>query len=129
MCPFYVAEKERFALRALLQHQFNFAALYRLISLCCCHSKLLPASSAGRGRNFSLSCRNRRSSSTLLLLNHEKGHIFRCVLFTWRRKRDSNSRAGYPTYALSRGASSAYLSISPCKQSCLREIRLTLLFN
>ena len=24
----------------------------------------------------------------------------------WRRRRDSNSRAGYPTYALSRGASS-----------------------
>ena len=25
---------------------------------------------------------------------------------TWRRRRDSNPRAGYPTYALSRGASS-----------------------
>ena len=25
---------------------------------------------------------------------------------SWRRRRDSNSRAGYPTYALSRGASS-----------------------
>ena len=28
------------------------------------------------------------------------------VCFTWRRRGDSNSRAGYPTYALSRGASS-----------------------
>ena len=28
----------------------------------------------------------------------------RCVF--WRRRRDSNPRAGYPTYALSRGASS-----------------------
>ena len=34
-------------------------------------------------------------------------------IFTWRRRRDSNSRAGYPTYTLSRGASSAYLSTSP----------------
>jgi len=29
------------------------------------------------------------------------------VLFLWRRWRDLNSRAGYPTYSLSRGASSA----------------------
>jgi len=28
------------------------------------------------------------------------------MLLFWRRRRDSNSRAGYPTYALSRGASS-----------------------
>ena len=34
----------------------------------------------------------------------------RCILATfWRRWRDSNSRAGYPTYTLSRGASSAKL--------------------
>ena len=32
-------------------------------------------------------------------------HIFFMFLL-WRRKRDSNSRAGHPTYALSRGASS-----------------------
>ena len=30
-----------------------------------------------------------------------------------RRRRDSNSRAGFPTYTLSRGASSTYLSTSP----------------
>ena len=30
----------------------------------------------------------------------------RRMLFLWRRRRDSNSRAGFPTYALSRGASS-----------------------
>ena len=35
------------------------------------------------------------------------------VPFLWRRRRDLNSRAGYPTYALSRGASSANLSTSP----------------
>ena len=34
------------------------------------------------------------------------------ILF-WRRRRDSNPRAGFPTYTLSRGASSAYLSTSP----------------
>ena len=33
------------------------------------------------------------------------GYIF-FVPFFWRRRRDSNSRAGFPTYALSRGASS-----------------------
>ena len=27
-------------------------------------------------------------------------------IFAWRRRRDLNSRAGYPTYTLSRGASS-----------------------
>ena len=31
----------------------------------------------------------------------------------WRRRRDSNPRAGFPTYALSRGASSTCLSTSP----------------
>ena len=35
------------------------------------------------------------------------------VPLLWRRRRDLNSRAGYPTYALSRGASSANLSTSP----------------
>ena len=32
--------------------------------------------------------------------------IAEAMLFSWRRRGDSNSRAGYPTYALSRGASS-----------------------
>ena len=36
-----------------------------------------------------------------LLYIIEKG-----TCFFWRRRRDSNSRAGFPTYALSRGASS-----------------------
>ena len=39
-------------------------------------------------------------------LRQNKGHPEGCPLF-WRRRRDSNSRAGFnPTYALSRGASS-----------------------
>ena len=35
-----------------------------------------------------------------------KKHPQKWMLFNWRRRGDSNSRAGYPTYALSRGASS-----------------------
>ena len=46
------------------------------------------------------------------LLHQIKKHPDGCF-FIWRRRRDSNSRAGYPTYTLSRGASSAYLSTSP----------------
>ena len=34
------------------------------------------------------------------------GVIVKGVVFVWRSRRDLNSRAGYPTYALSRGASS-----------------------
>ena len=33
-------------------------------------------------------------------------HCITMRVFSWRSRRDSNSRAGYPTYALSRGASS-----------------------
>ena len=36
----------------------------------------------------------------------KKGSIEKRYFLFWRRRRDSNSRAGYPTYALSRGASS-----------------------
>ena len=41
--------------------------------------------------------------------------FFTCThcAYGWRRRRDSNPRAGFPTYTLSRGASSAYLSTSP----------------
>ena len=49
-------------------------------------------------------------------------HIFFMFLL-WRRRRDSNPRAGFPAYALSRGASSTSLSTSPnCDQSDLRAI-------
>ena len=43
--------------------------------------------------------------STLCSLHQKRKYRKRYFLF-WRRRRDSNSRAGYPTYALSRGASS-----------------------
>ena len=50
---------------------------------------------------------SRRSSSKQKVKRQPKQVAF------WRRRRDLNSRAGFPTYALSRGASSANLSTSP----------------
>ena len=47
----------------------------------------------------------RRSSSNFARLKTKKTPNWVSSLF-WRRTRDSNSRAGYPTYSLSRGASS-----------------------
>ena len=54
--------------------------------------------------------------STLCSSHQKKGSIkndtsffgaeLRVEALDWRRRRDSNPRAGYPTYALSRGASS-----------------------
>ena len=49
------------------------------------------------------------------------------VLFYWRRRRDSNSRAGYPTYALSRGASSTCLSTSPYPADCRCRVSLKII--
>ena len=54
----------------------------------------------------------RRSGSSPTLQANKKAHPMVCF-FVWRRRRDSNPRAGFPTYTLSRGASSAYLSTSP----------------
>ena len=48
-----------------------------------------------------------KSSSLLPFLHYtEKRYRGKSRYLFWRRRRDSNSRAGYPTYALSRGASS-----------------------
>ena len=48
-----------------------------------------------------------KSSSLLPFLHYtEKRYRGKSRYLSWRRRRDSNSRAGYPTYALSRGASS-----------------------
>ena len=61
--------------------------LRRLISLCCCHSKLLPPSSTGCGRNFSLSCRNRRSSSNFYFIHTKRKtahHMVCCPGVLWR---------------------------------------------
>ena len=44
--------------------------------------------------------------------NEKKKPLARLFL-SWRRRGDLNPRAGFPTYTLSRGASSAYLSTSP----------------
>ena len=40
------------------------------------------------------------------------------VFFVWRRRRDLNSRAGCPTYTLSRGASSPLEYFSVCEGYC-----------
>ena len=48
-----------------------------------------------------------KSSSLLPFLHYtEKRYRGKSRYLSWRRRRHSNSRAGYPTYALSRGASS-----------------------
>ena len=47
-------------------------------------------------------------------LDNKKGtFVYQKFLFCWRRRKDLNLRAGYPTYTLSRGASSPleYFSI------------------
>ena len=46
------------------------------------------------------------SSLSALFAYTEKRYRGKSRYLSWRRRRDSNSRAGYPTYALSRGASS-----------------------
>ena len=49
----------------------------------------------------------RRVRVSLPFLHYtEKRYRGKSRYLFWRRRRDSNSRAGYPTYALSRGASS-----------------------
>ena len=54
----------------------------------------------GKSRNFIFEKAKRKTAS-------------QCDTVFWRRRRDLNSRAGYPAYTLSRGASSANLSTSP----------------
>ena len=47
-----------------------------------------------------------RVSPNTFIYTKRKSTKEKSLCFFWRRRRDSNSRAGYPTYALSRGASS-----------------------
>ena len=47
-----------------------------------------------------------RVSPNKFIYTKRKSTKEKSLCFSWRRRRDSNSRAGYPTYALSRGASS-----------------------
>ena len=47
-----------------------------------------------------------RVSPNKFIYTKRKSTKEKSLCFFWRRRRDSNSRAGYPTYALSRGASS-----------------------
>ena len=64
--------------------------------------KILPVSAAGGGRIF---CPCFRRSGSNPGRQNEKPRTFVRGFF-WRRRRDLNPRAGFPTYALSRGASS-----------------------
>ena len=90
----------RGALRLAPQKHSRLARLKRFAILLV-SSLVRLASSAPRRRFGSLPPTPRRGA----LVSHKKRHPERC-LFLWRRRGDSNSRAGYPTYALSRGASS-----------------------
>ena len=47
-----------------------------------------------------------RVSPNKFIYTKRKSTKEKSLCFFWRRRRDSNSRAGFPTYALSRGASS-----------------------
>ena len=63
---------------------------------------LLPSSATGGGRR---PCpRLRRSGSSPIFAKQKT--TLSGGFFVWRRRRDLNPRAGFPTYALSRGASS-----------------------
>ena len=70
---------------------------------------ILPQHSLAFVRLF----RHRRRSQRSLPRRHGSSRFYAkqkaptsWMLFVWRRRGDSNSRAGFPTYALSRGASS-----------------------
>ena len=61
--------------------------------------------------------RQRNNDFIMAVLGQKKlWSLSKMTIKLWRRRRDLNPRAGYPTYALSRGASSANLSISPCRK-------------
>ncbi len=62
---------------------------------------ILPFSATGGGR---LLC-PRLGTRVHFYIKKQSHHSF-VIALPWRRRRDLNPRAGYPTYALSRGASS-----------------------
>ena len=70
-------------------------------------------SSATCGGHAQTPAGSRRSSSNQFSAQKQKSTSKRICFFAWRSRRDLNSRAGFPTYALSRGASSANLSTTP----------------
>jgi hypothetical protein len=71
-----------------------------------------PENDSGAGCPIGYKAQNPLKSRTFRKKIKADFSIKICCLF-WRRRRDSNSRAGFPTYTLSRGASSANLSTSP----------------
>ena len=58
--------------------------------------------------------RQRNNHFIMAVLGQKKlWSLSKMTIKLWRRRRDLNPRAGFPTYTLSRGASSANLSTSP----------------
>ncbi len=55
--------------------------------------------------------------------------FIKMTIIHWRRRRDLNPRAGFPTYTLSRGASSANLSTSPCTYKACQMLRITIFWR
>ena len=84
--------------------------IYCSFSPCYCPTFFLASSATGSAqKRCSLAGTGTSSKS---LPETKKTSTF-VLAFLFRRRRDLNSRAGYPTYTLSRGASSANLSTSP----------------
>ena len=79
-----------------------------------CHSFLLAFSATGSARKRPSRAGGNRRSVRPRQHQRKKGiPPIGGMPFFWRSRRDLNSRAGYPAYALSRGASSANLSTTP----------------
>ena len=77
--------------------------IVRSYSLCSCHSFLLASSATGSARK----CPPRASALGFKQHRKKQATLLRLLAKCWRRRRDLNPRAGFPTYTLSRGASSA----------------------
>ena len=89
---------------------FPLAVPKEIFALLACSISLTAAPTrtpciAHRARSCSLPAPEPALGSDFHYRAKQKRHPEGC-LFVWRRRRDSNSRAGFPTYALSRGASS-----------------------
>ena len=69
-----------------------------------CAEDLLPSSATGSGRRLRPLAGARREARGTRAAKQKQTPFGVC--FVWRSRRDSNPRAGFPTYALSRGASS-----------------------
>ena len=97
------------ALRALLRSLRNARGATLLASL---ESELSDSASLRYLRRRSSSCGTEVKNPFFYAIKQKDSRSFEQLSF-WRRRKDLNLRAGYPTYTLSRGASSPleYFSI------------------